>query len=102
MNSKLLASALGALLLGGSTLALADNWKGGHRHGHHQFHDRGWHGGHHGRSPGYHYAPRHHYYAPRHHYYAPRGHRYYAPPRYWHQNAYELDGVTFTISGTLR
>jgi hypothetical protein len=97
MNTKLLAPLVGALLLGGSALALADN---GHSHGRPQ--PRGWH---HeswsGPDRHWHEFQRHRHYDVR-----PRGYLVPAPLPHRHPSAYRADGynrdgVTIILRGRL-
>jgi hypothetical protein len=114
MNRKLLASALGVLMLAGSGMALADGRPGGIERSFNQVHgDRGWRpdqrggdrqrgGGDWGRGHrdsrghGPHYGYRHYH-----------GHGHYK--RYWHQrphhggwrpHGYDRDGVTIIFRGS--
>jgi hypothetical protein len=106
MNTKtFLAPALGALLLGGSTLALAHDWDERH-HGGPEFH-----------------APHHDWYRADRHWEGYRDHRWSppAPPVYWQpapvwqpyggygyggngwgSPAYDRDGVTIILRGRIR
>src|SRR5882672_2358995 len=101
MNTKLIAPALGLLMLSGSTLALADGWDHrGHGPTFHSWHDDRWDR-----------ADRHwqeyrdyRYYRP-----VPRAYvpppppdfRPYAPAYGWAPRPYVQDGVTITFQGHL-
>ena len=111
MSTRLLAPALGLILLGSSALALADGgWqhKGHYRGGHPGWHDEGWKQGNrvHWRGPVY----DHHYYAPpRHHgpYWGPpRGHGGWGPPPHHYRSGgyyppgWNRDGITVILRGS--
>jgi hypothetical protein len=105
MNTKLLAPALGALLLGGSTLALADNWDSHHRGGP-QFH-----------APHHDVSPRggRHWDSYRDHRWSPPAPRvYWQPAPVWYPRVpvyggrgysgngpYNRDGVTIILRGRI-
>lgn len=119
MKTKLIASALGALLISGSTVAMAESWKertvrsfgdnprherswSGHDrrdwgHSRHYRHDRGhprWHGQH---RPHYRHHYRHHYGHHYGHYYRHHGgHGYHSQ---WSPYRYDRDGVTIIFRG---
>lgn len=100
MNTKLFAPAIGALLLGGSTLALADS-----RHNHGRPQVRGWqHESWSRPDRHWHEFQRHRHYDARPHGYwvpAPIQHRHpYAHPG-WGPRAYDRDGVTIIFRGRL-
>lgn len=104
MNTKLVASAVGAVFLAGSTLAVAEDWNSRNveRWGERSRHERSWsdhdrrdwghdrrhsrdYGQYHGRG---HYKPYwHHQY--RHHHHG-----------YWRPHGYDRDGVTIIFRGS--
>ena len=104
MNTKLLAPLVGALLLGGSTLALAGNRHDDDR-GHPQA--RGWH------QDNWSRPERHWHQFQQYRHYDPRPRAYWAPapipPRHpsayrsygWGPRAYDRDGVTVIFRGRL-
>lgn len=107
MNNKLIGAAAGVLLLAGSGLALADDWKDRGRHyGGHERHwkERNWNhpGGHRGHSKHWRKHQHHHHY---HHY--PRWHRprhqYGHPGKYrsWGPHYRHDDGVTIIFKGRI-
>ncbi|HWQ37159.1 MAG TPA: hypothetical protein VNM24_00915 [Burkholderiales bacterium] len=110
-TKKLVASALGAILLTGSTLALAGDWKSRsvERWDERPRHERSWsdHGRHdwerdyrNPRGHGYyrgrgHWKPYwHHHYRHHHHHFH---HHHYG---YWRPYGYDSDGVTIIFRGT--
>lgn len=108
-TKKLLASALGAILLAGSTLALAGDWKSRsvERWDERPRHERSWSDRsrhdwdrdyRHPRGHGYrgrgHWKPYwHHHYRHHHHHF----HHHYG---YWRPYRYDSDGVTIIFRGT--
>jgi hypothetical protein len=101
MNTKLIAPALGLLMLGGSTFALADGWD---RHGHD--HDRGpafhsWHDDARDR------ADRHWHEYRDYRWYRPEPRAYVQPAPHWHPytpyawapRPYQQDGLTIILRG---
>lgn len=102
MNTKFLAPVVGALLLGGSTLALADN-----RHDHGRPQVRGWHQDNRSRPERHwHEFQRYRYYNPDPHGYwrpgpGPHRHPYAYRSDGWGPRAYDRDGVTIIFRGRL-
>ena len=107
MKSSVIISALGALLLGSSAIALADDWRGGHDRGpnHQPRNERNW-SDHDRRDWGWSHFDRRHQGHPRWHgdyrpYYPyhHHGHGYYgriAP------HGYHREGVTIILRGHIR
>jgi hypothetical protein len=119
MRTRLLAPALGLILLGSSAMTLADDgWKHNRHYGggHPGWHDRGWKHGHrpHWRGPAHHHhysaPPRHHgfhAYPPRHHgphWGPPRGYGGWGPPHYrssgYYPHGWNRDGITVILRGS--
>jgi hypothetical protein len=108
MKAKLIATALGALLLTGSTLALAEEWRMRDTHRserhlrHDRGHDRGW-SDHDRRDWGrdhkhYRGHGRGHWKPYWHHKY--RHHDHYRPYGHWRPYGYDHDGVTIIFRGS--
>jgi hypothetical protein len=112
MSTRLLAPALGLILLGSSALTLADDgWRnrGHHGGGHPGWHDRGHGARPHARGPVHHhyypaprYAPRHHGH---HHWGPPRGPRGWGPPSHYRSgghspHGWNRDGITVILRGS--
>jgi hypothetical protein len=107
MKTKLLGTALGALLLGTTALATAADWNDRGRqsyrgHDYRGWHDRAWRGDHgrqfqHGHRHGFHshyrVQPRAHGWRP-----APGWHRHHYRSGY-HPHGYGRDGVTIILRG---
>ena len=102
MKSKLVAAAIGASIMAGSTLALADEWKTGRSSGH-GHHDRGKsdYGRHDRDDRGHHRGHQHHHKSSWHHHY--HSHHYVYYPHYYgcrEPHAYERDGLTIIFRGS--
>jgi hypothetical protein len=101
MNTKLIATALGLLMVGGSTIALADGWD--HRDrgpSYHSWHDDRWdradrHWHEYRDYRWYRPVPRAYVPPPRPHFHP------YAPAYGWAPYPYVEDGVTITLHGRL-
>jgi hypothetical protein len=103
MNTKLVASAVGAVLLAGSTLAVAGDWnsRNAEQWGERSRHERSW-SGHdrdwgddrrHSRGHG-HYRGHGHWKPYWHHHYRHHHHGY------WRPHGYDRDGVTIIFRGS--